>query len=51
MLDLMQTELGVIANTVSAGKWDRSQNLVRTAWQLLGAARRHIRGEDVLVTC
>ncbi|QCD83424.1 hypothetical protein DEO72_LG2g3768 [Vigna unguiculata] len=24
---LMQTELGVIANTVSAGKWDRSQNL------------------------
>jgi len=27
MLDLMQTELEVIAHTVSAGKWDRSQNL------------------------
>jgi len=51
MLGLMQTELGVIANTVSAGKWDRSQNLVWTACRLLGAARRHIRGKGVLVAC
>jgi len=51
MLDLMQTKLGVIVNTVNAGKCGRSQNWYEPPVGHPSAARRCIRVEGAWRCC